>query len=255
MGSTLIPFPDVPDFPGVPALNRAVNSGIASSPALSITLGTAQTILLGALQQPSQWGIYDQFGDQFGIAPDSQSTLQAIGSALLSQLTGGVPTVLSTYDFEYRRETRISDHVVEKGKFASYNKVMLPANPVVTLILQGSQGDGTYLLNALEDACASTNLYSVVTPEYVYANYSLERFTYARKASRGVTLFIVEVSLKEIRQTTSALSNSPITAPQNAAATPQVSNGVTQPAAVPASTALQLKNGISSMLTPYFGGP
>jgi hypothetical protein len=252
MGGTFIPFPNVPDFPGVPALNRAVNSGIASSPALSITLGTAQTILLGALQQPSQWGIYDQFGDQFGIAPNSQSTLQAITGALLSQVIPGVPTVLSTYDFEYRRETRISDYIIELGSFASYNKVMLPANPVVTLILEGSQGDGTYLLNALESACASTDLYSVTTPEYVYVNYSIERFTYARKSSRGVTLFIVEVSLKEIRQTTAAFSTSQIQAPQDAAATPQVSNGVTQPAAPSASTALQLKNGISSALGSFF---
>jgi hypothetical protein len=252
MGGTFIPFPDVPDYPGVPALNRVTNSAIASSPVLSIALGSVQNILLGALQQPSQWGIFDEFGDQFGVAPDSQSTLQAITGALLTQLVGGVPTVLSTYDFEYRRETRISDYIIEEGSFASYNKVMLPANPVVTLILQGSQGDGTYLLNALESACASTDLYSVVTPEYVYANYSIERFTYARKATRGVTLYIVEVSLKEIRQTTSAFSNSPIVAPQNAAATPQVSNGVTQPAAPAASTALQLKNGISSALGSFF---
>lgn len=252
MGGTFIPFPNVPDFPGVPALNRVTNSAIASSVPLSIALGTVENILLGALQQPTQWGIFDEDGDQLGIAPNSQSTLQAITGALLSQIIPGVPTVLSTYDFEYRRETKISDYIIEQGSFATYNKVILPANPVVTLILQGSLGDGTFLLNALENAAASTNLYSVVTPEFVYTNYSVERFTYARKSGRGATLFIVEVSLKEIRQTMAAFSTSPIVAPQNASSTPQVSNGVTQPATPAASTALTLSNGISNMLTSYF---
>jgi hypothetical protein len=123
---------------------------------------------------------------------------------------------------------------------------------VVTLILEGTEGDRTFFLNALEDACISTNLYSVVTPEFVYANYSVERFTYARKSSRGVTLLIVEVSLKEIRQTTAAFSTTAIVAPQNAAATPQVSNGVTQPTTPPASTLLNLGNGISPFLGSLF---
>ena len=249
-----IPFPSVPSYPGVPALTQPAGAALASSPLLSVVAGSVENVLISALQSAPQWGIFDSSGNQIGIAPNSQSTLQAIGSALLSQLTGNNQTVLSTFGVEYVREGRISDFQTEQGGFAAYNKVQMPANPTVTLILEGSANDRTYLLDSLEAAASSTDLYSVVTPEYVYANYSIERFTYARRAQRGATLLMVEISLKEIRQVTSSYAAVQIVQPQDAASTPTESNGITQPAAPPASTALKLQNGISGYLGSMFGG-
>ena len=249
-----IPFPSVPSYPGVPALTRPANAALAATPVLSVTAGAVENILITALQSAPQWGIFDSDGNQVGIAPNSQSALQAIGSTLLSQLTGSSQPSLSTGDMEYVREGRISDFQIEQGSFASYNKVQMPANPTVTLILQGSANDRTYLLDALEAACISTDLYSVVTPEYVYVNYSVERFSYQRRPQRGVTLLVVEVVLKEIRPVTSSYAAVQIVQPQDAASTPTESNGITQPAAPPASTALKLQSGISGYLGSMFGG-
>ncbi len=247
MGGTLYPFPNVPEYPGVPALIRPAQEAIASSPVLSIGIGSAENLLIGALQQAAQWGIFDQSGNQLGLLPNSQSTLQAIGGALLSQLTGSNPTVLSTFSLEFSKEMRVSDFPVENGGFASYNKVELPASPTVTLILDGSENDRTAFLNLLNAACLSTDLYNVVTPEVTYYGYSIEKYSYSRRSSKGTTLLIVEVSLKEIRQVTAALTNAPIVNPQDAAATPQVNGGNVQPATPDQSALLSLATGAKSL--------
>jgi hypothetical protein len=257
---TFINFPNIPQYPGVPQLMRPVSTAIAENTPLSIGLGTVENLLISALQQTPKWGIFDQFGNQLGINSNSSGILSAIGGTLLSQLTGSIPAQLSTFSVEFSRETRVASFPLEQGSFASYDKAQMPANPVVTLMLQGSVNDRTTLLEALDSACISTDLYNVVTPEIIYTGYSVERYSYARKADRGVTLLVVEVSLKEIRQVTASYTTapSPIANPQNPAAAAQQTNGLQQPAAPPQSTALQLFNSVkhawTSNLAPMFLG-
>ncbi len=253
-----IPFPDVPAYPGVPALTRPVQIAIAEQPILSIALGSVENFLIGALQQTPQWGIYDANGNRLGVFSDDTSTGGGLLSSLVSQLTGDTPAVLSTFSVDFSREARISTFLVEAGGFATYNKVQLPANPVVTLILDGSENDRTAFLNLINAASESTDLYSIVTPEIVYYNYNVERYTYTRRANRGATLLIVEIFLQEVREITASFATVQIVQPQDAASTPEVSNGITQPAAPSTSTALDLFNGAqqfwSSKIAPMFSG-
>jgi hypothetical protein len=243
-------FPDVPLLPGVPQLLRPVQAAIAANPVLSIGLGTAETLLITALNQAPTWGIFDQNGNQLGLLPNSQSTLQAIAGTLAAQLTGNNATVLSTFAVDYTQETRISDFPVETGGFASYNKVSLPATPVVTLILDGSESDRTAFLNLINAACVGTDLYNVVTPEVTYYNHSIERYSYTRRASKGVTLLYVECHLKEVRQVQATLTTAPlIVAPVNPAATSSVDNGNVAPAAVSQSLLKQLYNSANTSLS------
>lgn len=239
-------FPDVPEYPGVPQLLRPANAAIAAVPVLSIAIGSIENILASALQQPTLWGIFDADGNQIGLSAAAQSTGQSIVTALASQLTGQRQATLTTMNFDFTRETKVSDFPTEQGSFTSFNKAQMPANPVVTLALSGSTDDRTTFLNALEVACISTNLYSVVTPEIQYVNYAIERYTYTRRADKGATLLIVEISLKEIRQVSATFTatNPPITSPQNASATSQVNNGLTQPTAPDNSVLL---NGINQV--------
>jgi hypothetical protein len=253
--ATNIPFPNIPNYPGVPALVRPIGYAIAENPILAIGLGSAENILIQALQQSPQWGIFDQLGNQVGIAPNSQTTLQALEGALASQITGSIAPQLSTLSLEFMKESRVSDFPLEQGGFASYNKVQTPASPVVTLILQGQESDRTYLLQAIDAACTSTNLYNVVTPTVNYQNYTVERYSYTRKSDRGLTLLIVEVALKEIRQVTPAYSTSPIVAPVNPAASQQVSGGTVQPAPVPQSALSSLYGGLQTIQAKVLGGP
>jgi hypothetical protein len=217
-----IPFPDVPAYPGVPALVRSANI----PPQIQLALGEVQTLLASVMQSPFQWGIFDAEGNQLGLLESSNGLFQSIIQGISN------PT-LSTNSLEFNKETKISDFPVEPNGFASYNKVLLPSTPTVVLILGGSASDRTTFLNLLNAACESTDLYSIVTPEIVYANYSLERTNMVRRADGGATLIAVEIVLKEIRQVSAAYSTvqTPINQPQNPAATPQTNSGLVQPQA------------------------
>lgn len=187
---SLIPFPNVPQVPGVPAIPRSINFPAAAK----IALGAVQSALWSVLQVRTQWGVVDSSGKH--LADPSIFTAPvttAIGSL-------GIGPVLSTNSVDYSKETRVSDFPIEGGKFASYNKVELAATPTVTLCLGGTESDRTAFLTAIDSACKSTDLYSVVTPEVTYADYSLERYNYQRRSDRGATLLLVEISLKEVRQ-------------------------------------------------------
>ena len=187
---SLIPFPNVPQVPGVPAIPRSINFPAAAK----IALGAVQSALWSVLQVGTQWGIVDSSGRHLADPSIfSAPVTTAIGSL-------GIGPVLSTNSVDYSKETRVSDFPIEGGKFASYNKVELPATPTVTLCLGGTESDRTAFLTAIDSACKSTDLYSVVTPEVTYADYSLERYNYQRRSDRGATLLLVEISLKEVRQ-------------------------------------------------------
>lgn len=250
-------YPDVPPYPGVPQLLRAENSAIAASPVLSIGIGTAENVLLGALLSPPKWGIFDEFNNQLGVSSTSGGVLTALSGALLSQFTGITAPILSTSELERTREMRVSNYPLEGGSFASYNKVQLPATITVTLILQGTVDDGTAFLQAIEAATLSTDLYSVVTPEYVYTNYTIEMNRIARRAQRGANMLIMELNLIEIREVSSTFTTAiatPINEPQDATATPATNNGIEQPAAPPVSTLKSLSNGVSQYWSKFFSG-
>lgn len=230
----LIPFPDIPAYPGVPALVRSANI----PPVVTISLGLVQSILASALQSPLQWGIFDSYGNQLGADPQNLG----LGAALLSGLIGSGP-VLSTFDFDFVKETRISNFPLEAGSFANYNKVEMPANPIVTLALAGNEDDRAAFLNAIDAACKSTDLYMVVTPEVAYVNYSIERYRYSRKAAKGATLLVVEISLEEIREVSAAYTTAtPIKAPKDAGAVSQVDGGKVQPTAPDQSVLKSISN-------------
>lgn len=238
----LIPFPNVPFYPGVPALVRGANVPTG----IQVALGQIQTLLASSMQSSLQWGIFDTKGNQLGLLSQGGNSLF---QAVVSSITGNTAPVLSTNAIELTKDTKISDYPIERGSFASYNKVILPVTPIVTLALQGTVSDRTAFLNLLNAACESTDLYNVVTPEVVYVGYSLERTNLVRRAERGATLIMVEVTLREIREVSAAYTNAPtpIQAPQDPGATPAVSSGIVQP--IPQESAL---SGIKTSLVKEY---
>ncbi len=238
----LIPFPNVPNVPGVPAIPRLQLANSDST--LTLILGFLQTALWNAFQVNSQWGIFDSRGNALG----NPSQFTGITGSLLN--TAGIGPKLSTNAVEYSKETRVSDFPIETGSFASYNKVELPAEPRVTLCLTGSESDRTFFLNAIDAACKSTDLYSVVTPEVTYINYSIERYNYSRRSSKGTTLLMVELVLREIRQVSAAFaqSNNPlIDQPKDTGATAQIDVGKVQPQTPKQSTLKSIINNLPAL--------
>lgn len=207
---TLIPFPDVPNVEGVPPLPRLPQNQVTSI----IQTVAANVPLLFAGQNTSQWGIYDSDGQIIGKTSDGT----------IANVSDAGPFTLA---FDYRKETLISEFPIENGSFAAYNKVERPGNPVVTLIVSGTEDQRTAFLDAVDSACTSTDLYSVVTPEFVYYDHSIESYTYQRTNSRGANVLIVELSLKEIRSISAAYATA-IQSPQNPSATPTVNGGMVQ---------------------------
>jgi hypothetical protein len=251
-----IPFPNVPPYPGVPALVRGANI----PPVIQVALGQVQTLLAAAVQSGTLWGIFDPQGNQLGMLSQGNGLFQSI----IQQIAGGAGPILSTSSLEFDKETIISDFPLEAdnsgnnaASFASYNKVERPANPKVVLSLGGSESDRTAFLNLINAACTDTELYSVVTPEVVYYNYSVERYSYRRTATQGATMLMVEISLKEIRQVSAQFSTvqTPINQPQNPDATPQTNSGSVQPQSPPPQSTLKaIYNSFPSLQSLVGGG-
>lgn len=231
---SFIPFPNVPNSPGVPPIPRAV--GASLPPIVRSVLGIVQGALWRAFQVNNRWGIFDTAGKPLADP-------QLFGGAFASVGGPGISTNALTYG----KETKVSDFPVERGGFASYNKVELPASPVVTLCMTGTEGDRAQFLSALDAATKSLDLYSIVTPEQTYQRYNIESYRYERRSHKGATLLSVDLTLKEVREVSAQYTTSKINTPQDAGATPSVDNGKAQTKAPDVSTAKALANKIPAL--------
>ncbi|WP_334166332.1 hypothetical protein [Achromobacter mucicolens] len=167
----LIPFPNVPQVPGVPAVFRDLT--IPSLPELvNLGLGGLADLLFGT----PLWGMYDQDGRP----------------ALVFDAFLGV---------RFRNGGRISSFPVEQGGFSSFNKVDTPYDAAIRLAHSGDMASRNVMLSVLERIVRSTDLYSVVTPEIVYASANLVNYAYTRDTRGGSSQLIVELYLEEVRQT------------------------------------------------------
>lgn len=158
---------------------------------------------------------------------------------------------VSTFAFEFTRSQSISDFPLEQtvpgqgSPFASFNKIWQPGIPTVTFAVSGSFADLLGFLAALDNACESTNLYDVYTPDFHYLGYSIERYSYRRTANKGATMLMVDVSLKEILQVSPAYTNTPINSPQSPSAAAQQNNGQIQSNSIDANTSSSLSSNAS----------
>ncbi len=95
-------------------------------------------------------------------------------------------------------------------------------------------------------------MYSVVTPEVTYINYSIERYDYSRKHDAGVTLLELSISLKEIREVSAQFGQSvgsgsgQIVDPKDIGAYLQIDSGKIQAKTPDVST-------LKSLSTKFFG--
>jgi hypothetical protein len=210
-----IPFPDVPFALGVPSIPRSVNF----PPSAGIVLSTIQGALWRTAQINNQWGIFDSNGNKLANVELFGGTLSAFNAI------GGATQ--STVSVKYSRETNISQFPVERGSFASYNKVQLPSEPIVTMSVTGDDQERTKFLNAIDEASLSTDLYDVITPDAKYIGYSIERYDFERTAEKGAYLLTVQIYLKEVRQVTASFQF--IESPKDPNSESQVNNGVVQP--------------------------
>jgi len=118
-------YPNVPDAPGVPPVNRAPNAPSDGFVPINPNAVTTQSLApgfkdVGQLNSVQvvqyAWGIYDQSNTAV-IVPDN------------------------IVSFEYSKEYRIAKSPMEGGAFQSYNKVETPYMSRVVMTKGGSNGD------------------------------------------------------------------------------------------------------------------
>lgn len=190
---------NVPNVPGVPAVLRAVG---AVSTAVNLLTSDAISLFGGSLFS-QQWGIY----------------------------LNVVPVVLAdnVVSFDYRQQWTISDYPVEQGAFESYDKVQTPFNGRFRFTAGGSETNRQLLLDSIAVIAGDLNLYTIITPEAVYASCNVTHYDYSRSSNNGAGLITVDVWAEEVRQTvTAAMSN---TASPTAAS--QVNVGTVQTTTAP----------------------
>jgi len=233
---SLIPFPNVPDTAGVPNIPRSLEFPPIGDIGASVLSGV-QGALWRAFQVDQKWGIWTLKDGQPSTLLADQSlfsgfagvAVQSVGGLLPGNLIGSA--TLSTGSLDYSKEMKVSDFPVERGGFASYNKVEMPANPVMVLYFSGTETERQKFINTIDAATKSLELFAIVTPEVNYIGYTMERYAYRRANNQGAYMYIVEVPLKEVREVTSIYSVSNkggVEKSKTASAEPPVDNGKTQ---------------------------
>jgi hypothetical protein len=217
-----LPFPDVPNLPGVPLLARAALSAIIDVTSIINIARVFATqapvdVLFQATKARPVWGVFNADGTR-AIAADNVMA------------------------FDYRAEWSVSNFPVQSGQFASYNKVVHPFDTSVILTKGGSEADRTAFLLACQNVAASLNLYTILTPEQQYQNCNVTRMEMSRKDVKGAFFVVVELFFTQIVQVDAQYSSNGTqgTSTANAstpAAVPPVNNGNVQAQPPTAQTA------------------
>jgi len=212
-------FPDIPNALGVPALRRELTSRQTTRLVISRILSR---ILLSRFTRAGVWGLYDI-------------------------KDGKVSRADSVFSLDFKGASKISEVPLQNGSFAAYNKVQLPNFQLLRLVKKGNDLERNQFLTEIDNAKKSTDLYYIVTPERTYFNISIEDYAYKRTAQDGVSMLIVDITLKEIRQVSPAFSTVKLESAKTPTAASPKASGMVQLQAVPPAKQ-------QSVLTSIFGG-
>jgi hypothetical protein len=158
---------NIPQVPGVPPL-------LDNSPPASPDFMSSDSPDLASDGTTPQWGIFRN------------------GSAVISADT--------VADFEYRQDWRVADYQVEKGAFESYDKVATPFEGKIRFAAGGSLDNRKAFLDSIAAIAGDLNLYEIITPEETYSDVNIEHYDYSRRNDKGVGLIVVDIWVREIRQ-------------------------------------------------------
>lgn len=156
---------------------------MASAIGISL-LGAAESALWDLISYHPRWGVFSPGTNVKALEVDS------------------------VVDLATRREAQASDYRIETGSFASYNKVVRPAETPVRLSMGGAEAARAKFLQWLEDNTQQPTLFDVAMPERTLSNATLVSYAVRRDSRSGVTLLIADCYFVEIRQVTAQYTNS-----------------------------------------------
>jgi hypothetical protein len=210
-------FPGVPNLPGVPQLARPLGSLVAALPSIisSLKAPAMPITLTFAAKAAPVWGVFDADGNQV-LAPES---------------------IMS---FNYRADYRVSDYPVQAGQFANYNKVTVPGEIPIRMVMGLTLDDRTQFESDCKFVAASLALYTIITPESTYVGFNATRLEIARRETHGAFYLDVDMFFRQINQVTPQYSSTVSAAAntanaQNPGSQPVTSLGLVQPQPVPSA--------------------
>lgn len=109
----------------------------------------------------------------------------------------------SMIEFTQEKSSRLPDEPIEKGSFATYNRVIEPRSITCRLAVKGKAADLQNAIDRLTTLCENDEKITLTTPEQSYPNMMLESFDYRRDAQNGRGVLYVDLRLKEIREVAS----------------------------------------------------
>lgn len=181
-------FPNVPDVPGVPPLDR-LDTKIAFLEPANVFSSQLQKVpyLRGILKaaQAEKWGVFKKDG-----------TAVIVANVFM--------------EMSHTASSKIARFFVEQGTFANYNKVNESDETSIVMIKTGTFAELGEYINEVDALKKSTELFDIVTPEKTFTDVNLESFDYARRQSDGVNLIQFNMQFVEIRQVALAFSNKTI---------------------------------------------
>lgn len=206
-------------IPGLPAL-----AGDVIVEALELLAGDAALSFLGFSSEP-QWGLF--LDGEVAVTADNVTS------------------------FEFRQDMRVSNFPVEEGAFASYNKVQVPYSVRLQFSTGGTAADRQALIESVDAAIASVDLYEARTPEKAYPSLNPVHQSIRRTARNGVGMVVVDVYCEEVRVTAaqqfassqaegSGAAGMTVKDPQSPSASPQVSDGTVQTSGLTSAQAAAL---------------
>lgn len=177
----LIPFPNVPELPGVPDLRRS---------AVGLLVRTG---IQGKLQALDRFGILGLL-----IGPPYQIVSYETGKQII------LPD--SVISFEYKGQARLAGYPMEEGAFSTYNKVQTPYDIRIRMVCGGNSWmTREAFMTAMQGLQQSLEVVQIVTPDQTYNRVNMERWDYKRTAQNGVSLLTVDAAFSEIRDTATAV--------------------------------------------------
>jgi hypothetical protein len=167
--------------------------------------GTAATLLSNAVGKlfdflfpPPKWGVY---------LPGTAKKAINVSSVIAMDINSAAD---------------VSDYLIEKGSFVSYNKVVLPDVFQFRIVQDGREAGRTKLLDWLQRSKDGLDVFDVVCPEFVYPNATLIRYSIRRSAEHGASMVTADCIFQQIREKPAKYSSSQTAKPENKKSTPVV---------------------------------
>lgn len=105
---------------------------------------------------------------------------------------------------------------VESGSFVTYNKTSEPLSIDISVGIGGTSEDLQGVITRLEDLQTGAEVFSIISPEKEYSNFTLESYSYDRKRNEGHSVLWIDLHAVEIREVEPQYTTAKVIKPESA---------------------------------------